>query len=202
MDFRMQGGRTGSNTPMDRCGAGSFAVSNIENYKSYYLYHAWTDALIAVGLTKIIPETDPDKVLVCGSSQGGGTSLVMSSLDRSIKLCLAAVPSYCWWERRIEIRSACAADISKYIEKNPGSLENVYNTMSYYDVTNFVDKIECPVMVSCGFNDEATPPDCVYAACNKIKSEKYVNNYPAGGHTMEPQEIENWLNFARERLCS
>lgn len=200
MDFRQQGGQTGSNTPMSRCGASSFAIMNIENYKSYYLYHAWTDALLAVKLTEQIPQIDSDKVVVAGCSQGGGTALVMAALNKRVKLCLAAVPSYCWWERRIELRSACAADIARYIERYPDSIENVYYTMSYYDVTNFVDRIQCPVMMSCGFQDQATPPDCVYAAYNKIKAEKYMHNYPSGGHTLEPKEIENWLSFVRERL--
>lgn len=200
MDFRQQGGQTGSNTPMTRCGANSFAVMNIENYKSYYLYHAWTDALIAVKLADIIPGINPEKIAVAGSSQGGGTAMVMASLNDKIKLCLAAVPSYCWWEKRIAIRSGCAGDISTYIEKNPDSIENVYNTMSYYDVINFVDKIKCPIMVSCGFKDQDTPANCVYSAYNKIKSEKFMNNYPAGGHTLEPREIENWLRFTRKRL--
>jgi cephalosporin-C deacetylase len=200
MDFRQQGGQTGSNTPLKRCGGNSFALMNIEDYKSYYLYHAWTDALLSVKLTEKIPEIDQNRVAVGGGSQGGGTALTMASLNHNISICLAAVPSFCWWERRIQIRSACAADISGYIAKNPDSLENVYNTMSYYDVTNFVDKIKCPVMASCGFQDQATPPDCIYAAYNKITSEKYINNYPAGGHVLEQKETENWLRFLRERL--
>jgi cephalosporin-C deacetylase len=200
MDFRQQGGTTGSNTPLKRCGANSFAVMNIEDYKSYYLYHAWSDALISVKLSRLIPEINADKIVVAGGSQGGGTALTMAALDKRIALCFAAVPSFCWWERRIFIRSACAADISKFIERYPEKTETVFNTMTYYDVVNFVDKIECPVLASCGMKDESTPPDCVYAAYNKIKSEKYIDNYPAGGHTIEPQTTENWLRFARERL--
>lgn len=200
MDFRQQGGTTGSNTPLKRCGANSFAVMNIEDCKSYYLYHAWTDALISIKLSRLIPEIDADKIVVAGGSQGGGTALAMAALDKRIALCLAAVPSFCWWERRIFIRSACAADISRFIERYPEKTETVFNTMTYYDVVNFVDKIECPVMASCGMKDESTPPDCVYAAYNKIRSEKYMDNYPAGGHSIEPQTTENWLRFIRERL--
>jgi len=196
MDFRQQGGQTGSNTPMTRCGGHSFSVMNIENYKSYYLYHAWTDALIAIKLAEMVPGIDREKVAVAGSSQGGGTALVMAALNHQINFCLAAVPSFCWWEKRISIRSGCAKDIAAYIEKNPDNIENVYRTMSYYDVINFVDKIKCPVVFSCGFNDQDTPASCVYAAYNKISSKKIMHNYPAGGHTLEPKEIENWLRFA------
>ncbi len=200
MDFRQQGGLTGSNTPLIRCGANSFSVMNILDYRSYYLYHAWTDALISLRVAEQFEEMDENNIVVTGSSQGGGTSLAMAALRPDIvKVCLAAVPSYCWWERRIFIRSACAADISRFIELNPEFEETVFNTMSYYDVINFVDSIQCPVIMSCGMKDEQTPPDCVYAAYNKIKSEKFIHNYSAGRHTIEPSTREHWLRFLKER---
>jgi cephalosporin-C deacetylase len=201
MDFRQQGGLTGSNTPMMRCGADSFAVMNLLDYRSYYLYHAWTDALICLRVAEQVEELDENTIVVSGSSQGGGTSLAMASLRPNlISACLASVPSYCWWERRIFIRSACAADIARFIQRNPQYEETVFNTMSYYDVINFVDRITCPVVISCGMKDDKTPPDCVYAAYNKIRSEKTIHNYSCGGHTLEPRELENWLRFLKTRL--
>jgi cephalosporin-C deacetylase len=201
MDFRQQGGLTGSNTPLTRSSANSFSVMNILDYRSYYLYHAWTDALLSVKIAGQLEEIDRSKIVVSGLSQGGGTSLVMAALNPDISVCLAAVPSYCWWERRIFIRSACAADISRFIACNPEYEETVYKTMSYYDVINFADRIKCPVTVSCGLKDELTPPDCVYAAYNKIRSEKYIHNYSAGGHTLEPVELERWLRFLDHKFA-
>lgn len=201
MDFRQQGGLTGSNTPMMRCGANSFAVMNILDYRSYHLYHSWTDALLSLRIAEQFEEMDENNIVVTGTSQGGGTSLVMAALRPDIvKVCLSAVPSYCWWERRIFIRSACAADISLFIAKNQELEETVYNTMSYYDVINFVDRIKCPVLMSCGMKDASTPPDCVYAAYNKIVSEKYMQNYSAGGHSLEPATKEYWMRFLKERI--
>lgn len=202
MDFRQQGGLTGSNTPLMRCGEKSFSVMNILDYRSYYLYHAWTDALLSLRIAEQFEELDENRIVVTGGSQGGGTSLVMSALRPDlVKICLAAVPSYCWWERRIFIRSACAMDIAGFIRRYPQYEETVFHTMTYYDVINFADKIECPVMVSCGLKDEQTPPDCVYSAYNKIRSEKYIHNYSSGGHTIEPAELENWLRFVKKRLA-
>jgi cephalosporin-C deacetylase len=200
MDFRQQGGHTGSNTPMDRFGADSFAVMNIEKHDSYYLYHAWTDAMLSIRIAEQIPEIDPARIVVAGSSQGGGTAMVMAALNNNISICLAMVPSFCWWDRRVFIRTGCGKDLAHFIERYPDKMETVFKTMSYYDVINFADKIKCPVMVSCGLKDEATPPECVYAAYNKITSEKYIHNYPFGGHVIEPLEIEKQLRFIRERL--
>lgn len=201
MDFRQQGGLTGSNTSMMRCGASSFAIMNILDYRSYHLYHSWTDCLLSLRIAEQFEEMDESNIVLTGTSQGGGTALVMAALRPDlVKICLSAVPSYCWWERRIFIRSACAGDISQFLVKHPDKEETVYNTMSYYDVINFVDRIKCPVLMSCGMKDPATPPDCVYAAYNKITSEKHMQNFSAGGHSLEPSTKEFWLRSLKERI--
>ena len=178
MDFRQQGGRTGSNTTMDAFGVGHWIAMNIENHESHYLYHAWTDCLLSIKVAKQTPEINPNRVAVGGSSQGGGTALAMAALDPDVALCLADVPSFCWWERRIVTQTACASKIAEYIRRYPSKMDVVLNTLSYFDVMNLVDRIACPVLGSCGLKDTSTPPDCVYAAFNKIQSEKTIRNYP------------------------
>ena len=174
---------------------------NIENYQSYYLYHAWTDCMLATKLAALVPEIDEERMVVAGPSQGGGSALVMAALlNEQIKLCLAAIPSYCYWDKRIDVRSASGGKISNFIYRYPNKAEIVYNTMTYYDVINFVDRIKCQVVVSCGLKDEAVPAECIYAAFNKINAPKQINVYAAGGHTMEPDETENWLRWARKSV--
>ena len=70
MDFRQQGGTTGSRTPMDRCGNSHWICGNLEQPHNHYLYHAWTDALLSVRVAETRPEVRADQVIVSGSSQG------------------------------------------------------------------------------------------------------------------------------------
>jgi len=185
-EFRNQAGITQSVTPLNRCCGTSFASLNLDGPpENHYFYHAFTDQMVAVKFTMGLPEIEASRVAVVGSSQGGGTSMIMAAQNRDIAFCMPAVPSYCAWERRVFIQSACAGDIAKYIERFPERCKDVFRMLSYFDAMNHADQIRCPVLCSCGLKDTATPPDCVYAGYNKITAPKEMNVYPFGGHASE-----------------
>lgn len=193
-DFRMQGGITGSATPMRRCGGQSFACLNLDQEKeNYYFYHAFTDQLLMLRFAGELPQSDPQRIAVTGASQGGGTALILAALRPAVALCFAAVPSYCCWERRVFTRTACAGDIAKYIEGNPAECERVFRLLSYFDVMNFADRVRCRVVCTCGLKDESTPADCTYAAYNRITADKRMLVYPFGGHSDDMKERLNAL---------
>jgi len=200
MDFRQQGGRTGSNTAMDMFAVNHWITMNIEKPPEYYLYHAWTDALMGLRVARDMPEADAGRLVVAGDSQGGGAALVMASLDPEVRLCVANVPSFCWWEKRVQTRTACATAIADYICRNQDQMETVFRTLSYFDVVNFADRITCPVVCSCGLEDASTPPECVYAAYNNIRSEKQMINCPFTGHAVPAWVQEKELAWLLRKL--
>lgn len=198
LDFRCQGGRTGSLTPLNICAATHWMTANIEDYRNSYFYHIWTDALLALRIFKEHPRVDRRRVAATGASQGGGMALAMAALDRDIALCLADVFSGCWWEKRIETRTAGGSYIAEYLRRRPEATRQVFQTLSYYDVLNLVDRIRCPVRASCCLKDPAIPPECVFAGYNRITSDKDIEIYPLGDHVVPPVQIEKELRFARE----
>lgn len=200
MDFRNQGGVTGSLTPLNRRANGGFITQNIDQGpENYYLYHVWTDALLAVKTVMAHPAVDAGRVAVGGASQGGGTSLAMAALNPKIDYCLAGVPSYCDWPRRIHTRTASAGAIATYLEQFPAEYDRVMKLMSYFDAMNFCDRIKCPVnMYSC-FKDASVPPECVYSGYNHIAVPKTIRDYPYGQHRLYSYELEIWLLTLRER---
>jgi len=200
MDFRQQGGRTGSKTPMDNLAVNHWVTMNIEDHRNAYFYHAWTDALIGLRAMAEMPDVDGSRIVVSGASQGGGVSLVMAALSSLPALCVANVPSYCWWEQRVNGKTACAAFIADYIRRYPQSMETVFKTLSYFDVVHFADRIRCPVYASCCLSDPSTPPECVYAAYNRIRSEKRIDNCPYEGHAVPPSVFERQMGWVRGKL--
>jgi cephalosporin-C deacetylase len=202
MDFRQQGGITGSRTAMDRCGNGHWICGNLEQPHNHYLYHAWTDALLCVRVAETRLGVRPDQVIVSGVSQGGGTAIMAAALNPRVALCLSNVPSFCWWERRIETGTACASTIADYIHRYPAKAETVFRTMSYYDVLHFAGRVRCPLMGSVGLKDTLTPPDCVFAGFNKVTSEKRIEVYPFGGHERRGFHIEKELAWMRAHLAT
>ena len=196
-EFRLQGGVTSSMTPMRRC-ANSFATNNLDrsNPEENYFYHAFTDQLLMVKYLFSRPEVDPSRVAVMGASQGGGTSLIMAALEPRISLCLAAVPSYCCWERRIFTRTACAAEMARFLERYPELTERVFRVLSYFDAMNFAEKIRCRVKMQVCLKDNMAPPDCAFAAYNRLTCLKEVKISPLGEH--HDVDAEQWVFDLRE----
>jgi cephalosporin-C deacetylase len=127
--------------------------------------------------------------------------MMAAAMNPRVALCIANVPSFCWWERRVETGTACASTIADYIRRYPHTVETVFRTLSYYDVLHFADRIRCPFLGSCGLKDTLTPPDCVFAGLNKVTAEKQIEVYPFGGHEAQGFHVEKELKWLREKLA-
>lgn len=191
-EFRLQGGVTSSATPMRRC-ANSFSTYNLDcaDPVDNYFYHAFTDQLLMVKFLFSRPEVNPEKVAVMGASQGGGTALILSALEPRIALCLAAVPSYCCWERRVFTRTACASAIADFIEKNPECAEQVFRVLSYFDAANFAPLIRCRTKMQIALRDSLAPADCAFTAYNRLTCRKELLVNPMGEHG--DVDYERWM---------
>ncbi|HPO90491.1 MAG TPA: acetylxylan esterase [Victivallales bacterium] len=181
-DFRNQSGKTGSESGCYGEGPTNFMGIGIMDKEHCGLYYLFTDAYRTVEVAKIISEIDSERIAVTGGSQGGGVSLAVAALHKDVKLCMADVPSSCWFEKRIFDKSGGAADISNFIKNRPETLEKILNNLSYFDNVNLAPLIKCPVLVSCGLRDPVCPPQNVYAAFNNIKSEKKIYSYVFAQH--------------------
>lgn len=109
-------------------------------------------------------------------------ALSAAALETSVALCMADVPSRCWFERRLFDRAGGYGKVAEFLRRHPDRLETVCRTMSYCDNLNLAERIRCPVLVSVGLKDPVCPPPNVYAACNKIRSQKEICPYPFGEH--------------------
>jgi len=181
-DFRLQRGTTGSNTSFDSDGRAGWWTLNLNVLIKSYLCCVWTDFLRVVRLARETPEIDSRRIAVSGHSQGGGVALGLAALDRSVSLCMADVPSSCWMEHRIATRSGGGAGIADYLAAFPERAETVRRNLSYFDNINLASQITCPVLVSIGMQDTICPPECTYAAYNKITAPKEMTIYPQAGH--------------------
>lgn len=202
-EFRLQGGITSSNTPMQRGVLhGSVFTNNIgsSDIRETYFYHVFADQMLWVEQFFKLPEIRQDKVAVMGASQGGGTALIAAALDHRIALSLPSVPSFCCWEKRIFGRTASGEDLAKYIERFPESMEQVFRTMSYFDAINHAEKIQCPVKMQIALRDEAAPADCAFTVYNRITSPKKVRVNPFGMH--KDFDIWQWLQDLKEFVAA
>ncbi|NLF38546.1 acetylxylan esterase [bacterium] len=202
MDFRMQGGLTGSDTGFLGSSKLGWTALGVTDKRTSYYYHVLTDGLRLLRVAKETQGIDPKRIAVEGGSQGGGTALTMAALDTDVALCLADVPSSCWFEKRLLDRTGGAADIANFIRIHPELVDDVMKTLSYFDNINLAPRITCPVFVSCGMKDNVCPPECVYAAYNKITSEKRIVPYPYAEHSGgEWRQQDKKLAYLRDKFA-
>jgi cephalosporin-C deacetylase-like acetyl esterase len=151
---------------------------------------------------------DMDRVAVYGGSQGGTLALVTAAILKKINTVSADSPVYCDFYNTLDIiateKNPCyiLRDLNNLPEYHPAfARENILQTLSYFEVQNFIPAIECSVLIGTGLMDMIAPPTTVIAAFNKMKksviakSELYT--YPTYTHEVPTKHYfirGNWFD--------
>ncbi len=138
---------------------------------------------------------DVKRIGVFGGSQGGSMALMVAGLmGNKIQTCMVDNPTYCDFHLNLEMQdqirgeSFILSSFNRYLEENKtiATKEDLLNTLSYYEIQNFVPKIKCSVLLGIGLLDPLAPPVTTIGAFNKLnpevikKSEIYT--FPTLGH--------------------
>ena len=126
------------------------------------------------------PDWDKKHMVLYGSSQGGGLTLILAGLNKRVTAAAANVPALCdhagylagrraGWPRLVSGKAE--AEKAEYLKMS-----------GYFDAANFARRIKCPAIVSVGFIDSTCPPSSVYAAYNAIQAPKAIFHGPLTGH--------------------
>ena len=129
------------------------------------------------------PEVDPQRIFACGSSQGGGLTLITTALRSEIKGGVAGYPFLCCFPEAMEmLRSYPYDELTCYARAYPGRVPQMLETLRYYDAVNFVQWIECPMAVGIALDDDICPPETSYAAYDLLPEPKELWLFPDSGH--------------------
>ena len=154
----------------------------------YYYRGAFADAVRAIDFICSLPQTDTERVVANGESQGGALTLVAASLDHRLKAIAPSAPFLNDYKDYFALVDWPGNWILAAAKENNISDEELYKTLSYFDVKNFTDKIQCPVLMAIGLQDPVCPPHTNFAGYNHIKTEKSWICYPLAGHNVWQQE--------------
>ena len=164
-----------------------WCARGIEDKDTYYYRGAFADAVRAVDLVCSLDKTDLTRVFANGESQGGALTLVAASLDPRIKAIAPSAPFLNDYKDYFVLAGWPGDPIEAAAESKGISQEEMYRTLSYFDVKNFTDRIECPVLMAIGLQDPVCPPHTNFAGYNHIKGEKSWVCYPLAGHNVWEQ---------------
>jgi cephalosporin-C deacetylase len=175
-------GKLGSNSQFNP-GYPGLLTHGIESRDTYSYKGVISDCVRGVDFLLSRPEVDADRIFACGSSQGGGLTLITTALRQEIKGGVSGYPFLCCFPEAMRmLRSYPYDELNCYARAYPQRVPQMLNTLGYYDAVNFVGWIQCPMAVGIAMEDEICPPETSYAAYRGLGGPKELWLFPNSGH--------------------
>jgi len=205
MDTRGQGSawRRGDTPDIEPDGSNSqypgFMTRGILDPRTYYYRRVFTDAVRAIEAARTHPAVDPDRIAVTGVSQGGGIALAAAGLEPTVAAVMPDVPFLCHYRAATEITDAAPySEIVNFCKVHRDKIEQVFNTLAYFDGVNFAARIHCPALFSVALMDMVCPPRTVFAAYNHLPGPKRIRVWPYNQH----EGGESYQNLEKVRFLA
>ena len=166
-----------------------WCARGIESKETYYYRGAFADAVRAIDFVCSLEKTDLDRVFAAGESQGGALTLAAASLDGRLKAIAPSAPFLCDYPDYFVLAGWPGDPIEAAAKKAGMSEEEMFKVLSYFDIKNLTDRIQCPVIMAIGLQDDVCPPHTNFAGYNHILTEKSWICYPESGHNVWQQPL-------------
>ncbi len=188
MDTRGQGSSWSPGDTPDPDGTGAPAApgsmtKGILSPETYYYRRVFTDAVRAVEAVRSNPAVDASRVAVTGGSQGGAITIAAASLTPDLRGAAPDVTFLSDFPRATTVIDKDPyAEIARYLKTHRDHVEQVFRTLSYFDVANLGTLSKVPAHFSVALMDTICPPSTVYAAYNRYAAQKSITEYPFNDH--------------------
>ena len=203
MDTRGQGSEWSVGATPDPVGSTSaipgFMTRGVLDKNDYYYRRLFTDGVRAIDALAGQHFIDPERIAVCGDSQGGGIALAVAGVDSRVKAVMPDVPFLCDYPRAMQkaVRDPYG-EIVRFLAQHREKKAAVFQTLSYFDGVNFARDCKAAALFSVGLMDEVCPPSTVYGAFNAYAGEKTIVEYEfnnhEGGQGYQEREQMAWLS--------
>jgi cephalosporin-C deacetylase len=175
-----------------------FMTRGILNPHTYYYRRVFTDAVRALEAAQAHPAVDPGRIAVTGGSQGGGMALAVAGLAPAVAVTMPDVPFLCHYRVATElIDTNPYFELTRYCRIHRDKVDQVFNTLAYFDGVNFAARANCQALFSVALMDDICPPRTVFAAYNHYAGPKQINVWPynqhEGGETYQNMEKLKFL---------
>ncbi|MFB7595187.1 acetylxylan esterase [Streptomyces sp. NPDC056160] len=191
MDTRGQGAETPDPDPATGdIAAPGFLTRGVLDPHRYYYRRLYTDAVRAVAAVRTHPAVDPARVVVTGTSQGGGIALAAAGLVPDLVGVMPDVPFLCHFPRATTLTDRPPyVEVAQFVKLHREHAATVARTMAYFDGVSLARRATAPALFSAGLMDHICPPSTVYAAFNHYSAErvpaqadKQIRAYPFNDH--------------------
>ena len=179
-----------------------YILTNLGDKEKYIYRGAYMDCVRGIDFLCSRPEVDATRIAVEGASQGGALTFATAALaaDR-IAVCAPQVPFLSDFRDYFRVASWPANEFIDLVEtKKALTWDQVYYTLSYFDIKNLAPMIKAPLIMGAGLMDEVCPPHINFAAYNLVTSEKKYIVYPYAGHGLPDDFYRAKMEWIRTKL--
>lgn len=176
----------------------NYFTHNLESLDDYVYRGAIADGLQAIEFLSSKGELNPEQIIVEGPSQGGGLAMILAALDNRVRLCAPDVPFLSDFDSYFAKETWVSKQVKTYVAEQPNLTSwRAQFHLRYFDTKNFVEDIECPVLMSVGMEDLTCPPETALVSFAQIQSPKtlvtYLKTRHTGGGKIQRQRKFEWI---------
>ncbi|GAA1941735.1 acetylxylan esterase [Kitasatospora viridis] len=181
--------------------SGGFMTRGIQSPEEYYYRRVISDCVRAVDAVAELPGLDTGRVVVAGSSQGGGLSLAVAALaGDKLSGVMADVPFMCHYRKAVQLASDSPyVELVHYLRwHSRHKVDETFATLDYFDGVHFAQRATVPALFGVALMDPTCPALTVYAAFNNYAGEdRTMTVWPVADHSsgcgsVQPDQLA-WL---------
>jgi len=179
-----------------------YILTNLEDKEKYIYRGAYMDCVRAIDFLCSRPEVDASRIAVEGASQGGALTFAAAALNNDrIAVCAPQVPFLSDFRDYFQVATWPGNEFVALVEHEKRlTWDQVYNTLSYFDIKNLAHLIRAPMIMGVGLMDEVCPPHINFAAYNLVEAEKKYIVYPQAGHGLPDDFHRAKMDWIRTKL--
>ena len=175
----------GQGSNEDKNPYGKWVTYGLQSPQTYYYRGAYLDCPRAIDYLYTLPEVDQDNIFLEGGSQGGAYSMAAAALDHRVTAVACYITFMSDFPDYFKIVNWPAEPVFNKQKELGISDEELYKTLSYFDIKNLAQWIECPVYMAIGLQDVTCPPHTNFSGYNQVKTEKQYHVYQNYGHHVD-----------------
>lgn len=163
------------------------------------------DCVELVRIVKGLDGVDPERIGICGGSQGGALTVACAALAPEVNRAAPMYPFLSDYRRvwRMDLAKGAYEELCTFFrlfDPTHRREDEIFHRLGYIDIQNLAPRIKAKVMMGTGLMDTTCPPSTQFAAYNKIAAEKSVVIYPDFGHELLPGFLDKTVEFMLEML--
>ncbi len=183
----------------DRYSPSPLTARHVEDQERYIYRSIVIDCLLAIKVLSKLEMTDPGRLGVRGTSQGGALALIAAALSERVKAVACDLPWLTDYEYILNHDvGGLYNELKEFLRKNPEKRKQVARTLGYFDTLSFADGVKSPIFMSLGENDPIAPAVSVRKLFQKIHGIKTLLETPGMGHersTLFRYLAQKWFDF-------